>query len=183
MRVFADTGVLFPFSVMDLLLALTEDGVHELVWTDDLLAEWERVIVREHQRSADTAASVTAAIREHFGDLRIGAAPPNLVAKMPGADPDDHVHSAAAVNAGIDILLTWDTAGFPAAELAALGLRVADPDAYLVQLLDEAPAEVSTAVRTVARSKTRPPLTVDQILDRLAAAGVPDFAGRMRDRV
>jgi hypothetical protein len=32
MRIFADTNVLFPFSVMDLLLALTEDEVHEFVW-------------------------------------------------------------------------------------------------------------------------------------------------------
>ncbi|MEV4618894.1 hypothetical protein AB0J74_09350 [Asanoa sp. NPDC049573] len=38
-RVFVDTNVLFPFSVMDLMLALTEDAVHELVWTDALLAE------------------------------------------------------------------------------------------------------------------------------------------------
>ncbi|NUR63752.1 MAG: hypothetical protein HOV87_34595 [Catenulispora sp.] len=34
MRIFADTNVLFPFSVMDLLLALTENEVHELVWSD-----------------------------------------------------------------------------------------------------------------------------------------------------
>lgn len=50
-RVFADTNVLFPFSVMDLLLALTEDAVHEIIWTDALLDEWEQVIVREQRRS------------------------------------------------------------------------------------------------------------------------------------
>ncbi len=33
-RIFADTNVLFPFSVMDLLLALSEDGLHELIWTE-----------------------------------------------------------------------------------------------------------------------------------------------------
>jgi predicted nucleic acid-binding protein len=46
-RVFIDTNVLFPFSVMDLMLALTEDGVHDVIWSEALLAEWERVIVRE----------------------------------------------------------------------------------------------------------------------------------------
>jgi hypothetical protein len=50
-RVFIDTNVLFPFSVMDLMLALTEDGVHEVLWTKALLAEWERVIVREQGSS------------------------------------------------------------------------------------------------------------------------------------
>ena len=29
-RVFIDTNVLFPFSVMDLMLALTEDGIHDV---------------------------------------------------------------------------------------------------------------------------------------------------------
>jgi excisionase family DNA binding protein len=43
-RVFIDTNVLFPFSVMDLMLALTMDGIHDVMWSDDLLAEWERVI-------------------------------------------------------------------------------------------------------------------------------------------
>lgn len=40
-RVFVDTNVLFPFSVMDVMLALTEDSVHEIVWSERLLAEWE----------------------------------------------------------------------------------------------------------------------------------------------
>ena len=51
-RVFVDTNVLFPFSVMDLMLALTEDFVHEVLWSEALLAEWERVIVRQERRSA-----------------------------------------------------------------------------------------------------------------------------------
>lgn len=62
-RVFVDTNVLFPFSVMDVLLALSEDGVHEVIWTDALLDEWEEVIVREQKRTVETAASVAAAIR------------------------------------------------------------------------------------------------------------------------
>ncbi|MFD5428109.1 hypothetical protein [Streptomyces sp. NPDC127084] len=57
-RVFVDTNVLFPFSVMDVMLTLTEDSVHEIVWSDRLLAEWERVIVREGKRSAESAAAV-----------------------------------------------------------------------------------------------------------------------------
>ena len=42
-RVFVDTSVLFPFSVMDLLLALTETRLYQVLWTDELLAEWDRV--------------------------------------------------------------------------------------------------------------------------------------------
>jgi hypothetical protein len=30
-RVFVDANVLFPFSVMDLMLALTDDGIHDVM--------------------------------------------------------------------------------------------------------------------------------------------------------
>lgn len=96
-RVFADTNVLFPFSVMDLLLALSEDGVHEVIWTDALLDEWEEVIVRERRRASETAASVTAAIRDFFADTKVERAEyEHLLDQMPGNDPDDHEHMAAA---------------------------------------------------------------------------------------
>lgn len=70
-RVFADSNVLFPFSVMDLLLALSEDGVHEVIWTDDLLDEWERVIAREEKRSPQSAAQIATAVREFFEDSEV----------------------------------------------------------------------------------------------------------------
>ena len=96
-RVLVDTSVLFPFSVMDLMLAPTENAMHQVLWTDDLLDEWERVIVREHQRTADTAASVTAAIRDYFADGRIDRSVyEHLIETMPGGDPDDRPHMAAA---------------------------------------------------------------------------------------
>ncbi|HEX5543220.1 MAG TPA: hypothetical protein VFX60_16955 [Micromonospora sp.] len=89
-RVFVDTNVLFPFSIMDVMLALTEDSVHEVLWTQTLLAEWERVIVREQRRSAASAAAITAAIREYFADSEVPeSAYTHLIPQMPGDDPDD----------------------------------------------------------------------------------------------
>jgi len=146
-RVLVDTSVLFPFSVMDLLLALTEDAVHQVLWTDDLLDEWERVIVRERRRTPETAASVTAAIREFFADGRIDRSTyEHLIDQMPGVDPDDHPHMAAAVAAGVDDLVTANRADFPEEPLAALGVRVVEPDLYLCELLAEHPEEVAAAV-------------------------------------
>ena len=110
-KVFVDTSVLFPFSVMDLFLALTEDAVHNLVSTDELRGEWERVIVRERRRTPETAASVTAAIRQFFADGRIDpSAYAHLTDQMPGDDPDDHPHMAAAIASGVNTLVTANTA-------------------------------------------------------------------------
>ena len=175
-RVFVDTSVLFPFSVMDLFLALTENGLHEMLWSDELLEEWKHVIVREQRRSAESAASITAAIREFFGDLRI--APDtyrDMIDTMPGADPDDHVHTAAAIAGGADTLVTRDTTGFPAGPLADLGLTVLDPDTYLIDLFEEYPDDVTATVVELARSKTRPPMMANDLLATLERAGLATF--------
>jgi predicted nucleic acid-binding protein len=179
-RVFVDTNVLFPFSVMDLMLALTEDGVHEVLWTQALLAEWERVIVRAERRSAASAAAITAAIREYFADSEVlEHAYVHLIDQMPGKDPDDRVHMAAAVAGRAAAIVTWNLADFPAEALASHGVRVCTPDEYLCDLLDTWPNEVLATVVRLAGEKRRPPLTSVNLADSLAKAGVPALAQRL----
>jgi hypothetical protein len=183
-RVLADTNVLFPFSVMDLLLALSEVGIHEVIWTDALLDEWEEVIVREQQRSPETAAAVTATIRDFFGDSKVERAEyESLIAQMPGDDADDHPHMAAAVARRPCTLLTKDSKDFPTDPLADLGVRVTDPDAYLCELADELPDEVADVVTRLAGEKRRPPKTPLDLLADLERAGVPRFAALVRGQL
>lgn len=183
-RVFIDTSVLFPFSVMDLLLALTEDGVHQVLWTDELLDEWERVIVREHHRTEETAASVTTAIREFFADSRIGRERyAHLIAQMPGDDPDDRPHMAAAVAAQVDALVTVNLRDFPAGPLGERGVRVVEPDTYLVELFDEQPDEVVATIVRIAGEKSRPPMTPLGVLAALRGAGLARFPERIAPRL
>lgn len=70
-RVFIDTSELFPFTIMDLLLTMSEDFLFTWVWTDEVLDEWEEVIVREGLRTPESARSVTDAVRTHFGRYQI----------------------------------------------------------------------------------------------------------------
>ncbi|RSM56673.1 hypothetical protein DMB66_33635 [Actinoplanes sp. ATCC 53533] len=180
-RVFVDTNVLFPFSVMDLMLALTEDSVHEVLWTNALLAEWERVIVREQRRSAASAAAITAAIREYFTDSEVLEAEyAHLIERMPGTDPDDRVHMAAAIAGGADAIVTWNHADFPAEALASHRVRVCTPDDYLCELLESWPDEVLDTVVRVAGEKRRPPMTPEGLTILLAKAGVPTFADQLQ---
>ncbi|MBK9179795.1 MAG: PIN domain-containing protein [Acidimicrobiales bacterium] len=180
-RVFADSNVLFPFSVMDLLLALSEDGVHEVLWTDDLLDEWERVIVREQKRSQESAAQITKAVREFFTDSKVERDEyEHLIEEMPGKDADDHAHMAAAVTRQPCTILTRNVKDFPSAPLAKRGVRVTDPDTYLCEVVGELPDEVADTLIRLAAEKTRPTKTPHDLLDDLEHAGVPRFAGLVR---
>jgi len=181
-RVFADSNVLFPFSVMDLLLALSEDGLHQVIWTGDLLDEWERVIVREKKRSPVSAAQITTAVREFFEDSEVERDEyEHLIAEMPGKDPDDHAHMAAAVARQPCTILTNNAKDFPPAPLAKRGVRVTDPDSYLCEIVENLPDEVIDTVVRLAVEKTRPPKTPHDLVDDLAHAGVPRFATEVRD--
>ncbi len=183
-RVFADSNVLFPFSVMDLLLALSEDGVHEVIWTDDLLDEWERVIVGKHKRSPESAAQITAVVREFFKDSKVERHEyDNLVAEMPGKDPDDHAHMAAAVVRQPCTILTNNEKDFPPKALAKRGVRVTDPDTYLCEIAAELPDEIVDTITRLAAEKTRPPKLPQDLLDDLEHAGVPRFADLVRPQI
>jgi len=165
---------------MDLMLALTEDAVHEVVWTDTLLDEWERVIVREQHRSAASAARITAAVRECFADSRIPeGAYAHLVDDMPSPDPDDRHHIAATIAGSAAVLITWNHADFPTQPLARLGLRVADPDTYFQELLAEVPEEILATVVRLANEKHNPPMTPLDLNQRLAKAGLPGFTTKL----
>jgi excisionase family DNA binding protein len=180
-RIFVDTNVLFPFSVMDLMLALTEDGIHEVMWTDVLLDEWERVIVESQRRSPDAAAAITAAIREFFADTRIPEdSYRDLVPEVDGPDPDDNVHMAAAVAGRVEAIVTWNEKDFSCDFIKNHAVAMVNPDAYLCALYGEFPQEVLGTIKRIAAGKRRPPMTPSVIVDALDRAGVREFALQVR---
>ncbi|MGH3263940.1 MAG: PIN domain-containing protein [Trebonia sp.] len=183
-RVFVDANELFPFSVMDLVLSLAEDRLLDFVWTEELLNEWERVIVREQKRSPQTAASVSATVREFFAPTRID---PTFyrdhTAEVPGKDPDDQVHTAACAFGDVDVLLTRNTADFPSAFLAAHDVRVATADDYLTDMLKRRPAAVLDTVYRLTASKQNPPITVFELADGLERGGAARLAAALHRRL
>jgi predicted nucleic acid-binding protein len=83
---------------MDLLLTLCEEHLFDWVWSDELLDEWEHVIVREKHRSAASARSVTAAVRTWFGSSRLDPAVyRHLATEHLSRDEADRVHVAACL--------------------------------------------------------------------------------------
>ncbi|MEU9834689.1 PIN domain-containing protein [Streptosporangium sp. NPDC048047] len=180
-RVFVDTNVLFPFSLMDLMLALAEDAVHTVVWSDHLLEEWERVIVRERHRSTHAAVRISTAIREFFADTRVDEDDyKHLLDQMDGPDLDDRHHMAAAIAGRAQTLVTWNLSDFPVSFLGRYGLTVTDPDAYLCSLFGRHPGEVTGVLSRMAAGKRRPPMTVLDIADALDRAGTSAFARLVR---
>ena len=180
-RVFIDTSELFPFSIMDLLLTLAEDLLFTWVWTDELLDEWSEVIAREGQRTPESAASVTAAVRTHFGRHRIDPALyRDKITEDLSPDPGDREHEAAAIYGDVDVLLTRNLKHLSTAPVLAAGVKVMTSDEFLCALLSRRRLGVVESFTRAAGNKKNPTMTPDALAEKVAAAGAPRFAEHVR---
>jgi predicted nucleic acid-binding protein len=183
-RVFVDANELFPFSVMDLVLSLAEDLLIDFVWSEELIDEWERVIVREGKRTPETARSVSDAVRRFFVTTRIDPlAYRDRIQSVPGRDPDDRVHTAACAFGGATVLLTRNERDFPGEFLAEHGVVVRSADAYPTGLLRRRPAALLDVVTRLAARKQRPPISPCDIATSLGAAGATRLSSSLQRRL
>lgn len=180
-RVFIDTSELFPFTIMDVLLTMSEDFLFTWVWTDELLDEWEEVIVRGGMRTPESARSVTDAVRTHFGGNRIdGNLYQDKASDDFSPDPGDRLHAAACIHGDVDVLLTRNLKDFQAPAISRAGVQVMTSDAFLSELLSRRRQAVVESFTRAAGSKENPPMTSAELADSIARAGAPQFAERLR---
>jgi hypothetical protein len=169
---------------MDVLLTFSEHFLFTWVWTDELVEEWERVIVENEKRTPESARSVTAAVRDHFGAGRIDPADyRDRITDDLSPDPDDRAHVAACLGGRADVLLTRNITDFPADLLADAGVSVMTADDYLLRLLRRHPKAATDSFVATAHARTRPPMTPGELADRIEHAGAAQFAKRVRSRL
>jgi len=115
--------------LVDLTFRLAEIGYHQVLWTEDLLAELAHVLVDYKGLPPVNAKKFCAEIQATFPEGEISREIyEHRIALQVGPDPDDHVHSAAAAEGSATILLTANLADFPASDASPCVVR--KPDEY-----------------------------------------------------
>ena len=99
---------------------------------------------------------------------------------MPGSDPDDHVHAAAAVARAPVTLLTNNLRDFPKAPLAERGVTVSRPDDFFVVLASLHLTDLKQVLRHMAAARRQPRMTESEVLDALVRSGLPKFTALFR---
>ena len=95
-------------------------------------------------------------------------------------DPKDRHVLAAAIKGDAQVLVTFNLADFPAESVAPHDVPVVSPHSFLLDQLDLHPDKVTRALTGQLTKASRPPLTMDDLVGRLARAGVPSFANEVR---
>lgn len=170
-----DACVLYPYSLRDTLLRFAERGFYAPLWSDRILDEVERSIVRGGV-APRSAARMRAMMMEAFE----GACVPEEAIKaiehsMTNGRDDRHV-LAAAVTSEAEVVVTANLRDFPERCAEPHGLEVQHPDEFLVNLLDLDRALAAQILLDQAADQVDPPMSPNELLDLLSRAGVPRFA-------
>ena len=169
-----DANVLFPMALRDTLLRLAEEGCYRAHWSAEILEEARRNLIKQDRMSAARADRLIEVMNRAFPDAMVEDYA-NLIETMPCHPKDRHV-AAAAVRVEAGTIVTSNIRDF--AKLPA-GLTASSPDQFLCGLLATEPAGVRLALQRQAAALNKPPMSVDDILDRLDPVA-PTFVARAR---
>ncbi|MDT7858258.1 PIN domain-containing protein [Rubrivirga sp. S365] len=177
-----DANVLYGAFSRDVLLRLAAAGLYRPRWTDRIEAEWVGALLAARPDLApERLARTRAAMARAFPDAAVsGYEGREDDLQLP--DPDDRHVLAAAVEAQVGEVVTWNLSDFPAAVLAPLGVEAASPDAFVGSMLEEDPDRVVAAMRAHRAGLHRPPLTTGQYLGHLERAGLVRVVAALVER-
>lgn len=118
-----DANVLYPSTLRDVLIRIAQGGLVQAKWTDQILDETFRNILKNHpdippEKLDRVRALMNAAIRDC---LVKGHEPMIDAVELP--DPDDRHVLAAAIRAKAQVVVTFNLKDFPTEALGSLGRR------------------------------------------------------------
>lgn len=113
-------------------------------------------------------------MRRSFPDAEVHGYEP--FAENMTCDPKDRHVLAAAVRGNAEVLVTFNTRDFPDESTLTYDILVVHPDNFLLDQLDLYPGVTISALRIQSRGYKAPEMDIEDLLGRLASAGVPRFA-------
>ena len=184
LAVMLDANVLYPATLRDLLLNLTEAGVLASYWSADILDEtFRNIALNRPDLAPEQLAGSRRAMERAFEGAEITGYE-HHEANLDLPDPNDHHVLAAAIEADADYIVTRNVKDFPVAALDAYDIERRTPDELVCELLDLYGVDrIRAVLRRQAAQKRRPPVTLSELLSRLAgpSQGLPEAMRRLAE--
>jgi hypothetical protein len=98
-------------------------------------------------------------------------------------DPDDRHVLAAAIAVSAQVIVTRNRKDFPAKTLAQWNIRPKSPDDFVRDVIDLDPQAVWACVQQIVDSRTKRPVTVDDVLGELQRDGLVASTAALRMRL
>lgn len=177
--VLLDANVLFPFRVRDVLLTFAHEGLFRARFTDDILDEWTRNLIRLKPHLETSVRQQEAMIREVFDACFVTGYQP-IMPSLELPDPFDRHVLVAAIRTSAQVIVTQNRCDFPAAVLEEFGIETLGADDMLVSTYELFPSEAARALSWVRKRYRTPPMTASEFLFDLTKSGRPKLAATLR---
>ena len=180
LRAVLDASVLYPASLRHLLMRLALARLYQPKWSATIHEEWIRSVVRDKPHIPLTRLyGLRDAMEKRINDATVTDYE-NLIDTLNLPDPNDRHVLAAAIAGDARLIVTRNLRDFPAEALAPHKIRAVHPDAFIRELIGQAPAEVIAAVHDQQRSLKNPPQSLPQLLDLFGRLDLKDTADVLR---
>ena len=176
-----DANVLYPNTLRDLLIRIAQlPHIVQAKWTDEILDEMLRALRKNlpdisEEKTDRLRERINAAVRDC---LVLGYEPLIEVLDLP--DPDDRHVLAAAIKVNAQLIVTWNRKHFPQDKMAPWGVRAKSPDDFVRDTMGIDSEAVWACVQQIVDSRTRRPVTVEDVLGELERDGLVAAAAALR---
>jgi predicted nucleic acid-binding protein len=165
----------------DLLLSLARRQAFHPLWSDAILTELSRAIVKVNPNVTEERAALRLGyMNEAFEDAVVRGWEPLEQCITGLGDPNDRHVVAAAVRGNAAAIVTDNIKHFPSEALEPWGLHAVTSDDFLLDALDLNEHRVLGCLVEMTEKRRQPPVTVEDILVTLERAGVAAFTRKVR---
>ena len=172
-RVLFDACVLLPYQLCDLLLRLGETDIYQPLWSNEILDEVERNLIKAFDRTEQQASRRVGQMRKAFPHATVSGFEA-LIPVMTNDAKDRHV-LAAAVHGKAAMVVTANRKDFPVEALEPYGIEAVHPDDFLLDQLDLYPRQTIQCMLEQRLSYSQPALSQSEFYNSLRLT-VPHFA-------
>jgi predicted nucleic acid-binding protein len=176
-----DANVLYPNTLRDLLIRIAQQPhLVQAKWTEEILDEMLGALRKSRpdiseEKTDRLRKRMNAAVRDCLVTEYQSLIP---VLDLP--DPDDRHVLAAAIRVNAQLIVTRNRKDFPQKKLAQWGIKQKHPDEFVRDVIDLDSQAVWACVQQIVDSRTRHPVTVDDVLGELERDGLVGSAAALR---
>lgn len=167
-----DACVLFPAPLRDLLVRMAAADLVRARWTEEILDECFRSILRQRADLNSDALSRTRRLLTEAVPECIVTQYEQHISSLHLPDTNDRHVLAAAIACRASIIVTANLGDFPYSALERYSVRAYHPDHVVGDIIREKPTEMLRILSQQASALRNPAVSEDGLLERLAACGL-----------
>jgi predicted nucleic acid-binding protein len=172
-----DACVLIPATLRDTLLRAAEKGMYRLHWSDEILDEVRRNLIKRAMTSPADAQDLIDQMASFFAEANVRGFEV-LIPAMTNDQKDRHV-LAAAVMSRSQVIVTSNIKDFQKKALDPFGIEAQTPDEFLTHLFYLDSTVITEILSEQANDLDNPPMSVPDVLDVLSLVA-PGFVKLMQ---